>query len=530
MRRKIKSFYKWFRSFPRDEDGVAALMAVILAVIIIGTIITNFLVESQQKQAGGALSYSSANAFLMSEAGLRFAEKCLLEGGTSEAGCPCTSWTGGCDDWTTAPANFPSDISFGDSRGSFEIQVTPIDSSQITVTSIGKFAGALRAFTKIVAKTCQLQESAITACTSIEFKNNSSVDPSTQLSSAASSGATSLSVDDNTGFTVGIPIQITDPSGTPLETAEVASLTGSTTITLTSALTNSYAVNSDVGPPQVTGVCNLPAVAALTFPGTCPGEDDFDDDATLNANKYYCSWKQTTTFADNPIPDGTTIWVNGNMDLTDNADLEIDGTVTINILGNLKVKNNAEIRLSSSPSTQLSSAASASDTTITVSSSAGFLAGRSITIVDASGSPEETAVIASIPDGTSIALTSGLSNAYAVNSAVSTISSLTIHVDGDFTQSNNSKLNNTAGDPANLIVLVGGDGAMRNNITFKGGLYGSNITLDLKNNAEVIGSIVVESVKLGNNATIVFDESAGSNTVGISTCGASGAASTPVEP
>ena len=62
-----KSLNRWSRSFPKDEDGVAALMAVIFAVVLSGTIAVNFLVESRQKQAGGALTYTSTNAFLAAE-------------------------------------------------------------------------------------------------------------------------------------------------------------------------------------------------------------------------------------------------------------------------------------------------------------------------------------------------------------------------------------------------------------------------------------------------------------------------------
>ena len=290
MTNKIKSFDRLSRSFPKGEDGAAALMAVIFAVIIIGTIATSFLATSQQKQAGGALTYTSTNASLVAEAGLRFAEKCLLVGGTTEAGCPCTSWTGGCSDWVTAPANFPADIPFGDSRGSFEIQVAAVDANKIKVTSIGKFAGALRSFSKTVAINCALSTNAITSCTPIGTENNSNIDPPTA--------------------------------------------------------------------PTQEGVCDIPAIPPLpAFPGDptgCPpgGTGDYPNLVkTTNGNLSYpgpdvriCNWTQTkgtTTFGTDG--NNTTVWIAGNINLSNQADVQILGTVKFNVRGNVSISQSAEI-------------------------------------------------------------------------------------------------------------------------------------------------------------------------------------------
>ncbi|MBC8288606.1 MAG: hypothetical protein H8E42_14165 [Nitrospinae bacterium] len=283
---KIKSFIHWLRSFSKNEDGAAALMGVIFAVIIIGSIAVNFLADSQQKQAGGALTYSSTNAFLAAEAGLRFAEKCLLEGGTTEAGCPCTSWTGGCDDWVTAPVNFPSDIPFGGSRGAFEIQVTPVSSTEIKVTSIGKFAGALRSFSKVVAINCSLSTNAITSCTPITNTNNSSVDPPT---APTQEGVCDI--------------------------------------------------------PAIPALPTFPDDPATDCPG---GTGDYFN-LTAGGNTYtdasvqICSWTQssgTTTFGTSGGT--TTVWVYENVNLSNSADIQILGTVKFNIKGNVSISNQVE--------------------------------------------------------------------------------------------------------------------------------------------------------------------------------------------
>ena len=286
MMNKKKSFSCWSRSFIKNEDGVAALMAVIFAVIIIGSIATNFLAESRQKQAGGALTYTSTNAFLAAEAGLRFAEKCLLEGGTTETGCPCTSWTGGCDDWVTAPANFPSDIPFGNSRGSFEIQVTAVDSTEIKVTSIGKFGGALRSFSKTVAITCALSTNAITSCQPITNVNNSSVEPATATTEGGACDVPALPA---------LPTFPDDPAT------------------------------------------------------DCPGGTGNYFNLTAGGNTYtstnvqICNWTQSsgiTTFGS----DGgtTTVWVNGDITLSSTADVQILGTVKFYVTGNVSITGQAE--------------------------------------------------------------------------------------------------------------------------------------------------------------------------------------------
>ncbi|MZH02265.1 MAG: hypothetical protein F3745_02355 [Nitrospinae bacterium] len=284
--RKVKSFIDWLYSFSNNEKGVAALLGVILSVVVIGTIAVNFLAENLQKQAGGAITYTSTNAFLAAEAGLRFAEKCLLEGGTTEAGCPCTSWTGGCDDWVTAPTNFPSDIPFGDSRGSFEIQVTGVSSTEIKVTSIGKFAGALRSFSKIVAISCPLSTNAITSCTPISTTNNSNVDPPTA----------------------------------PTEDGVC-----------------------DI--PEVPALPTFPDDPATDCPG---GTGDYFNltsggSTYSDTNVQICDWTQssgTTTFGS----DGgdTTVWVYGDVDLSSNTDVQILGTVKFYIRGNVSIANQTE--------------------------------------------------------------------------------------------------------------------------------------------------------------------------------------------
>ncbi|MFQ5673213.1 MAG: hypothetical protein ACE5G9_08970 [Nitrospinales bacterium] len=176
-------FLEKFRgSYLRNDQGIAALMGVIIALVIVATLAFGFWAEVQQKQAGGAVSYTSTNAFLLAEAGIRYAEKCILASNPvngsgcacGDLGCTCNSTNGCVIDNTLNSVTINK--TFGNGRGSFHVVFLVGTSSFATATSVGTFAGAQREFKKVLCLEagCPLSESPITACTKLEISNNAS--------------------------------------------------------------------------------------------------------------------------------------------------------------------------------------------------------------------------------------------------------------------------------------------------------------------------------------------------------------------
>jgi hypothetical protein len=169
-------FYKRTASPLNNEQGVAALITIIMAIIILGSVAFNFVAETRQKQSGAILTYTSTNSLMIAEAGLRFTQKCLLEVDATW-GCPTSLQNVG--DWTTITSteNFNKDFG-GD--GNFAISF-PVhannDGDNIFVTATGTFRGGQRSFSRFISRICVLGENAITSCLGTTTKNNSLIDP-----------------------------------------------------------------------------------------------------------------------------------------------------------------------------------------------------------------------------------------------------------------------------------------------------------------------------------------------------------------
>jgi hypothetical protein len=159
-----------------NEQGVAALVTIILAIIILGSVAFNFVAETRQKQAGSILTYTSTNALMIAEAGLRYTQKCLLEVDVTW-GCPTILQSN--SDWTTITSvdNFNKDFGSG---GNFSINF-PVnalnDAGSIFVVSTGTFRGGQRSLSRFVSKSCVLADSAVTSCLGTTTKNNSLIEP-----------------------------------------------------------------------------------------------------------------------------------------------------------------------------------------------------------------------------------------------------------------------------------------------------------------------------------------------------------------
>ncbi|MBL4664937.1 MAG: hypothetical protein JKY23_03135, partial [Nitrospinaceae bacterium] len=137
----------------KNDRGAAALMGIVMGIIIMGTIAFNFLAESRQKQSGAILTYTSTNAFMIAEAGIRFVERCLLN---TEATCSTDfpdsqtsiAWS---TDIISPGDNFSNVFGGGQFDISFPANVQN-DADNILVLSTGTYKGAQRSIQRFIPR------------------------------------------------------------------------------------------------------------------------------------------------------------------------------------------------------------------------------------------------------------------------------------------------------------------------------------------------------------------------------------------
>ena len=171
----------------KNERGVAALMGVVFGIIIVGTIAFNFLIESRQKQTGSALTYTSTNAFLIAEAGMRYAQKCLI---ATDATCttPFPNSQNNAD-WTVTVPGTINATNFGD--GSFTVTFPTNagnDPDNIFAVSTGTYKGAQRTIRRFISRACSLGQNASTSCLGTISTNNSVISPPTSTATTCPAG------------------------------------------------------------------------------------------------------------------------------------------------------------------------------------------------------------------------------------------------------------------------------------------------------------------------------------------------------
>ena len=150
----------------KNEQGLAALVAVILAMIVVAIIVLNFLAQTETKQYGSTLTSTSTNAILTAEAGLRYTEKCLLQ---NDPACPIITAQA---DWLNLITGFT--LPFGSGQGQFTISFTLIDSNNVMVNSVGTFGASVREISQTVTQggVCELANSPVTACNNVNVTKN----------------------------------------------------------------------------------------------------------------------------------------------------------------------------------------------------------------------------------------------------------------------------------------------------------------------------------------------------------------------
>lgn len=518
-----------------EQHGASMLMGVVLAIITLAAIAFNFLAETGQKQSGASVAYTSTNAFLIADAGVRYVEKCLKN---HDSGCPIASSTDWKADFITTPAtnftkNFPTTATTGNFSVEF-IQNAINDKDNIRIRSTGTYKGAIRTIGSTVSRfaTCVLGQQAISYCSTGSIKNSASTDdpnspvascpavsvdllypsefpddpttcPNTEypdyangsptmaspyqycswslsgtnsdsigafsyvasggaasgqavvkvkdaddfvagmkvrltrgssFTSAASAGATTVTIADTTGFAANQIVKFIDVSSLgsvlpAIEEVQISSVDSSTQLTLSSALINSYA-SGDVA--DLTDASTSATKEELTISNVNTGTDELTLTGNL-ANSY---------LEGSSVESVITMWAAKDFSLKDSSVFKVKGVLRLNIGGNAVLEDVSELQI---------------------------------------------------------------------------FGSLDFHLDQDFTLKNSAKMNEVMGFPADLLVQAGDDAAFKNSTNFRGGII-ANDTVNVNNNGNIIGSISGDSVVLRNNSNLEYDPNAGSDSESIGNC------------
>ena len=307
-----------------NEKGVAALITIIMAIIILGSIAFNFITESRQKQSGSVLTYTSTNALMIAEAGLRFTHKCLLEVDATW-GCPTALQNVG--DWTTITSGDNFNRDFG-GDGNFAISFpghANNDGDNIFVTAIGTFRGGQRSLSRFISRICVLGESAITSCLGTTTKNNSLIDPP-------------LPDPPVTGECPEDPPGIVGPfADAPVECDSCPS------VSCPNFNTGSHLLAGNWLDPAFTNFCDF-KLSGSDNVKTHVGDHnnlvvkkDFEiiDNATLRLNDDAVDPLDQTK--------DTTITVYDDAKFTNNGEIKVKGTLTLNVSDQFDMKNSSRI-------------------------------------------------------------------------------------------------------------------------------------------------------------------------------------------
>ncbi|MBT3922839.1 MAG: hypothetical protein HOF21_09720 [Nitrospina sp.] len=291
-----------------NERGIAALVTIILAIIILGSVAFNFVAETRQKQSGSILTYTSTNALMIAEAGLRYTQKCLTVVDVTW-GCPTILQDN--SDWTTISAANNFGKSFGDD-GNFSVSF-PInalnDPGKIFVISTGTYKGGQRSLSRFITRACVLGDNAITSCLGTTTKNNSYIDPP-----LPDPPVTGVCPDDPPGF-VNIP-----------------NLTGDCDLSCSGVDTVANCPDFDPGLHLLTGNILDPA-----FPQFCNFKLSGGDEVKTNEANHLT----ITVIKDFEIKDNATLKL--NFDAVDPFDSTKNTTITV--YDDATLKNNGEIRV-----------------------------------------------------------------------------------------------------------------------------------------------------------------------------------------
>jgi hypothetical protein len=525
----------------QGQEGASMLMAVVLAIVTMAAIVFNFLAESEQKQSGASVTYTSTNAFLLADAGVRYVEKCLKNPPLTPDLCPTgassVDWK---NDFITTPAttftkNFPTSNSSGTFSIEF-IQNAINDTNNIRIRSTGTYRGAIRTIGSTVSRftTCVLGQQSISYCTSSSIKNSASTtDPNSPVQSCPA-----------------VVVDLLYPSEFPDDPAPTS---------CPNAEYPDYSNGSpSMAPPYQycdweldgTTAVSVGAFNYIASGGAASGQPV----VKVNDASGFVAGMKVRLTRGALLPSGasagsTTVTLNSTSGFAANQLVKI---VKLSTLGSV-LPTIEEIKIQSVDSaTQLTLA-----TALGSSYNANDVA--DLTDLSTSATNEEHTIL-SVNGGTNeLTLTSNLSSTYPEGSSVESViemwvakdfrmsnsSSLTVkgglkinvgnnvtlentsellafgsvalHTDNNFILKNAAKMNEVMSFAGDLLVQVGNDALFANSSSFAGGVI-ANDTILVENNAELTGSLSGDTVSLVNNATLLFDPNAGIDSDGIEDC------------
>ncbi len=131
----------------RNESGVAALVMVIAALIIVSLVGLNFVVDQQNKHQGSAVTVNAEQAQSVAEAGYRYAVKCLLN---DDPACACNSG-GDCATWSTVP-DIPVTPFGAGANSNFRVTFTNKTNCTVKVSSIGTVNNTVRIVENVLTR------------------------------------------------------------------------------------------------------------------------------------------------------------------------------------------------------------------------------------------------------------------------------------------------------------------------------------------------------------------------------------------
>jgi hypothetical protein len=297
----------------KNERGVAALMGVVMGIVIVGSIAFNFLAESRQKQTGSVLTYTSTNAFMIAEAGMRYAQKCLI---ATDATCttPFPNSQNNADWTVTVPGSIAS-TGFGD--GSFAVTFPTNagnDPDNIFAIATGTYKGAQRTIRRFISRACVLGQNAASSCLGTITNNNSTITP-------PPTGAASTVCPAGGPVGASVPPPLANPTVPPACNANCNGGNGS-------------CPNFNAGNHLTGGFLNRATFCNMNINGVTVAQtsdaDLTDDTITVLGNlvvRDQASLRLNNDNATSAI--NTTINVYGNTTLRNGGNIRVNGTLTL---------------------------------------------------------------------------------------------------------------------------------------------------------------------------------------------------------
>ena len=547
----------------KNESGAAALMGIVMGLIIMGTIAFNFLAESRQKQSGAILTYTSTNAFMIAEAGIRFVEKCLT---TTDATC-ATHFPDSQNnaDWTTIDDTI-TDIPFGD--GAFTITFATHasnDADNIFVVSTGTYKGAQRSIRRFIPRFGQ--------CPFIDVSQ-----PATSCTNGSGVGTANLN---NSSITPPLPNPApqvdcpTDGGGNvdlvPALPALPAECVGCPNAACPNFNAGNHLNGSNFLIPRANNYFCTMNINNATVVKTTVNDGINNDDEILVAKVFRVQDTATvklnddaativsSTFTVTPGTDRVN-WVGNTLANGDIVVLTTKDTLPAGLSAETPYavinRTANDFQLSATVGGSAIDITDSGTDTHTVTEVTGFtvttatnrvnVAGHSYSTDDRielltsgtfpaglSGGPSYFVINPTTNDfqlslssgGAAVPITDTGAGVHAIknNQQVTIITSygdtviqelgeirvngILILKSGDrFVMKNSSKVNNLSGNVANMLALVENDVVIKNSSLFKGAIM-SDGQIKIENNGEVNGALFSSDIKLKNNASLSYETS-----------------------